>query len=150
MTSFLLDANVWLALAIPTHVHYEAARTWFDAAQEPASVLFCRTTQQSFLRLVTNPSVVAQYGMPVPTNREAWQAFEALLDDDRIALRPDEPAGLEQRWRDFAVRQTASPKLWMDAYLAAFASAAGFRLVTLDTGFKQFPGLDLLLLGARP
>jgi toxin-antitoxin system PIN domain toxin len=110
--------------------------------------MFCRATQQSFLRLLTNRSVLAPYGLQPLTNREAWQVCDDLLADTRVALRNDEPAGLEQRWRDFAVREMSSPKLWMDAYLAAYASVAGFRLVTADTGFKQFPGLDLLLLGA--
>ncbi|MBI3924942.1 MAG: hypothetical protein HY319_05325 [Armatimonadetes bacterium] len=39
-------------------------------------------------------------------------------------------------------------ELWMDAYLAAFAIAGGSRIVTTDFAFKQFPGLDLLILGA--
>ncbi len=41
---------------------------------------------------------------------------------------------------------TASPKLWMDAYMAAFARASGYRLVTTDAAFAQFDGLDLVLL----
>ena len=39
----------------------------------------------------------------------------------------------------------ASPKLWMDAYLAAFAIAGGCQLVTTDQGFAQFPSLRCLL-----
>lgn len=39
-----------------------------------------------------------------------------------------------------------SPKLWMDAYLAAIAITGGFQLLTTDQGFKQFAGLDLILL----
>ena len=35
----------------------------------------------------------------------------------------------------------------MDAYLAGFALAGGYRMVTTDTAFKQFTGLDLDLLG---
>jgi predicted nucleic acid-binding protein len=34
----------------------------------------------------------------------------------------------------------------MDAYLAAFAITAGLRLVTTDTAFRQFAGLDHLIL----
>jgi predicted nucleic acid-binding protein len=30
----------------------------------------------------------------------------------------------------------------MDAYLAAFAMAGGYQLVTADKAFKQFKGLD--------
>ena len=35
----------------------------------------------------------------------------------------------------------------MDAYLAAFALAGGYRMVTTDAAFKQFRELDLELLG---
>ena len=77
------------------------------------------------------------------------RAQSALLADDRIVFRSEEPAGLEALWRRFAVRGTASPKLWMDGYLAAFALAGGYRMVTTDTAFRQFAGLDLELLGAR-
>ena len=75
------------------------------------------------------------------------RAYEALLADDRIVLRAEEPAGLKPRWKRMAIRDTASPKLWMDAYLAAFALAGGYRMVTTDAAFKQFGGLDLVLLG---
>ncbi|HXY42492.1 MAG TPA: TA system VapC family ribonuclease toxin [Vicinamibacteria bacterium] len=148
----LWDSNVWLALALSTHVHHQAARDWFEAVQEPASVLFCRATQQTLLRLLTNAVVLRPYGNRPLTNRQAWDAYQALLADDRIAFRPEEPAGLDALWRRFAVRGTASPKLWMDAYLAAFALAGGYRMVTTDAAFKQFGGLDLELLGehARP
>jgi predicted nucleic acid-binding protein len=73
--------------------------------------------------------------------------YEAFLSDDRIAFRPGEPAGLDSRWKQFTVRGTASPKLWMDAYLTAFALSGGYRLVTIDTAFRQFAGLDLQIVG---
>jgi toxin-antitoxin system PIN domain toxin len=101
----------------------------------------------TFLRLLTNAAVLSPYGNPPLTNRQAWETYQALLADDRIAFRSEEPAGLEALWRRFAVRGTASPKLWMDAYLAAFALSGGCRLVTTDTAFRQFGGLDVELLG---
>lgn len=147
MSVYLCDGNVWLALALSGHVHHGAARTWLDSIDEPASVVFCRATQQMLLRLLTNSSVLAPYGNPPLTNNAAWGAYEAFIADDRIVIRTDEPAGLEPRWRTFARRDTASPKLWMDAYLAAFALSDGYRLVTTDAAFLQFEGLDLLVLG---
>jgi predicted nucleic acid-binding protein len=45
-----------------------------------------------------------------------------------------------------AAHGTASPKLWMDAYLAAFALAGRYSMVTTDAAFRQFRGLDLLVL----
>jgi toxin-antitoxin system PIN domain toxin len=143
----LCDSSVWLALALSTHSHHAAAGEWFDAVPDPGSVVFCRATQQTFLRLLTNASVLSPYGNPPLTNRQAWEAYQALLADERITFRSDEPAGLETLWRRFAVRGTASPKLWMDAYLAAFALSGGYRMVTTDGAFKQFAGLDLELLG---
>ncbi|GMR22050.1 MAG: type II toxin-antitoxin system VapC family toxin [Acidobacteriota bacterium] len=145
----LCDSNVWLALALSKHVHHTAVREWLEAVEEPASVCFCRATQQSFLRLLTNAAVLAPYGNAPLTNRQAWEAYEALLSDDRIVLRSKEPAELEVRWKQFAMRDTASPKIWMDAYLAGFALAGGYRMVTTDTAFKQFRGLDFELLGKK-
>lgn len=143
----LCDSNVWLALTLSKHVHHGAARRWWEAVDEPTSVCFCRATQQTFLRLLTNASVLGAYGNPPLTNRQAWKAYEALLADDRIVFRSEEPAGVERRWKQFALRATASPKIWMDAYLAGFAIAGGYRMVTTDAAFKQFRGLDLELLG---
>ena len=143
----LCDSSLWLALALSKHALHQAARAWFESVDERASVVFCRATQQTFLRLLTNASVFRPYGNPPLTNRRAWDVYEALLADDRIAFRAEEPGGLEAHWKRFASRGTASPKLWMDAYLAAFALAGGYRMVTTDSAFEQFRGVDLELLG---
>lgn len=145
----LCDSNVWLALVLSKHVHHTAAIAWFDSVVEPASVCFCRATQQSVLRLLTNASVLSPYGNPPLTNRQAWDAYDALLADDRVVFCGEEPAGLETRWKGLAMRDTASPKIWMDAYLAAFALSGGHRMVTTDAAFKQFRGLDLEILGKQ-
>ena len=143
----LLDSNVWLALALSAHVHHVAAARWLAGVDEPASVCFCRATQQSFLRLLTNAAVLAPYGNPPLGNRDAWAAYRALLADDRVVMRDREPAGTEARWRRLALRDTASPKLWMDAYLAAFAVSIGYRLVTTDAAYEQFSELDVEVIG---
>lgn len=143
----LCDSNLWLALSLSKHVHHPAAVAWLERVDDPRAIFFCRATLQAFLRLLTNAAVLAPYGNPPLTNRQAWQVYETLLSDDRIVFRADEPAGLDVRWKQFAVRSTASPKRWMDAYLAAYALAGGHRLVTTDTAFRQFRGLDLELVG---
>jgi toxin-antitoxin system PIN domain toxin len=143
----LCDSNVWLALALSRHVHHRVARDWLGSVADQGAVLFCRATQQTLLRLLTSAAVLKPYGNPPLTNRQAWAAYLDLLADERIAFRSEEPAGLEPLWQRFAVRATASPKLWMDSYLAAFALASGCRMVTTDAAFKQFRGLDLELIG---
>lgn len=141
----LCDTNVWLALALSGHVHHRVAREWLDSIEEPGVIGFCRATQQSFVRLLTNPTVLGAYGRPPLTNAQAWAAYAALLGDDRIVLT-DEPEGIEAQWKAFAIRDAAAPKVWMDAYLAAFALTGGFELVTLDADFAQYAGLRLNLL----
>ena len=142
----LCDTNVWMALSLSRHNQHKAAQSWLDSVDRPASIWFCRATQQSFLRLLTNKSVLGAFGNPPLTNRQAIDAFESLLSDDRIGLVLPEPVGLESCWRQYACRDTASPKLWMDAYLAAFAVSGGYQLVTNDSAYRQFAGLNLLVL----
>lgn len=38
--------------------------------------------------------------------------------------------------------RTASPNLWTDALLAAWAEATGCRLTSFDGGFRSFAGLE--------
>lgn len=140
----LADTNVWLALALSKHQFHATVRTWLTARGHN-EVVFCRSTQQSFLRLLTTKAVLAPYGIPTLGNQAAWTLYERLIGDDRIGW-VEEPHGLEAIWRRLSKSADASPKLWVDAYLAACAMAGGHRLVTTDKGFKQFKGLELVLL----
>jgi uncharacterized protein len=141
----LADSNVWLALALSKHQFHSAARKWLGRQSPRDPALFCRTTQQSFLRLLTTEAVFAPYGIPPLRNHSAWEVYEGFRGDERIGWS-EEPRGLESLWKKLAGGRQASPKLWIDAYLAAFAITGGHPLVTTDRAFKQFKGLDLVLL----
>jgi uncharacterized protein len=141
----LADSNVWLALALLKHEFHSAARGWLGRQSQRKAVLFCRLTQQSFLRLLTTKAVMAPYGIPPLSNKTAWLAYEGFLADERIAWA-EEPRGLDSSWKRLAGASKAWPKLWMDAYLAAFALSGGYQLVTTDKAFKQFKELNLLVL----
>lgn len=145
----LADSNVWLALALSKHAFHPAVRNWFARQKAPEGVSFCRSTQQSFLRLLTTSAVLAPYGIPPLSNMAAWSIYEGFRADRRVDW-VEEPRGLEPQWKKLAGGAKSSPKLWMDAYLAAFAMAGGHRLVTTDKAFRQFKGLDLVLLAKKP
>ena len=83
------------------------------------------------------------------TNRDALVAPGALLALPQVYER-EEPPGTFALWRRLASRDTASPKVWMDADLAAFTIGGGLRMVSLDQDFKNFApnGLKLALIGA--
>ena len=141
---YLCDSNVFLALSLEQHVHHPLAASWFGALTAADTALFCRATRISFLRLLTQR--IAVDFVPL-TNREAWGALDRLMADDATGFEA-EPDGLDLIWRQLADGDASSPKLWMDAYLAAFAITGGLRMVTLDKDFRNFEphGLDLLLL----
>lgn len=143
----LADSNIWLALALSKHEFHSAARTWL-AERGPHEAHFCRSTQQSFLRLLTTRAVLAPYRIPPLSNKAAWSVYDGLRADERISW-VEEPSGLEASWKKFSGGSNPSPKLWMDAYLAAFAMAGGHQLVTTDKAFKQFKGLNLLVLSSK-
>ena len=141
----LPDINLWLALSLSKHTHHSPVKAWLDGENEPDSLCFCRSTQQSFLRLLTTAGVMSVYGNAPLSNKDAWAAYEAFIADGRVIFQ-SEPPGLSPIWKRLASRRTSSPKLWLDAYLAAFATVAGAQLVTTDKAFSQFPGLDVLVI----
>lgn len=141
----LLDVNVWLALTLADHPHHRRARRyWFEEAA--AEIAFCRITSLAFLRLCTQPRVMA--GNPL-TTAEAWMAYHAFRELPEVVLWA-KAADCEEGLRTWAQDQAAAPRLWPDAYLAAFARTAGLRMVTFDKDFTCMSDLDLLYLGEDP
>ena len=138
---YLPDINFWLALSFEAHVHHQTALAWFQA-QEIAPIAFCRFTQQGFFRLATNPIV---FGDEAMTMSLAWNSYDMFLGDERIYFS-DEPSGLESLWRKHTKGFTYSPKVWSDAYLAAFAEASDALLVTFDQGFSSYKGVKTTML----
>jgi len=127
-----LDTNVWLALVWGRHSQSDLARAWFER-REDEQFLFCRFTQLALLRLLTTKAVM---GKDVKSMTAAWELYDRCCADDRIAFLA-EPGGLEPRLRELAKGRQASPKIWADAYLAAFAAAAGLKLVTFDRALRS-------------
>lgn len=144
---YLLDTNIWLALSLKGHTHHAPAMAWLDAIPQEDTLFFCRATQQSLLRLLSTEAVMRAYNRSAMPNRAAWEVQRGWSRNDRVYFAEESP-DLELRWEPLACLTSASPKLWMDAYLAAFAETSGYRLVTTDKAFRQFDGLDLLLIGA--
>jgi hypothetical protein len=127
-----LDANVWLALLWSRHIHSEKANAWFERSSEE-QFLFCRITQITVLRLLTSATVMGSDAKKMP---EAWALWDKVCADDRIGF-VSEPEGIEPEFRRLSALRSSSPKVWADAYLLAFASIAGLKLVTFDRGLRS-------------
>ena len=151
MLASLFDSNVWLALALPKHLHRELAQNYLAGLSKDSMALFCRATEQSWLRLITTPALHRAYDFATITNHNAIEMLNRWHTDPRVGRIESEPPGTRQLWLTLADRNTASPKLWMDAYLAAFAISGQLRFVTADKDFRQFQaaGLDLHLLKSQ-
>ena len=140
--TFLPDVNVWLALASRRHVHATICSDWLNSI-DGDQVAFCRVTQMGLLRLLTNESVM---GSDVLASRDAWRVYRSMLADERLEFAP-EPFTLEPEWRKLTSQERPTPRIWTDAYLAAFARSSGMQLVTLDQGAAALSNGSALLLG---
>ena len=146
---FLYDSNLWVALSFDRHPHFMAACGDFGMRDSANPAAFCRMTQHAFFRLVTAPSLQKSYDSRPISNAEAVATYEKLQSLPQV-IWLDEPDGLEALWFQLAGLKSPSTKVWMDAYLAAFAIAQGVELVTADGDFRNFEkqGLKLRLLSA--
>lgn len=139
----LLDTSTWIALAVEAHAQHAAAPRWYDAEPLTAGdLLFCRATETSFLRLITQARVMNACGLVPLTNAEAVDYLENVYRDPALA-RADEPPATRALWLRLAAAPLVSPHVWMDAYLAAFAIALGAELVTFDRAFAGYAAYGL-------
>jgi uncharacterized protein len=134
---FLIDTSVWLAAVFPIHREHLASRQALIRASAAQPAVFCRAAEQSFLRLLTTASVFKAYGLPAMTNIRAVNMLTQILMLPHV-VQHAEPEDVAVHWHKFAALPSPSPKVWMDAYLAAFAIAGGLTLVTLDSDFHSF------------
>ena len=111
------------------------------------SLLFCRHTELSFLRLTTQEATMLAFGKKPFSNTEAAR-FLASVQAELTVTTAVEAPGTKGLWLKLASSGTPSPKVWMDAYLAALAIQSGADLLTFDKGFRKFEkaGLSLHLL----
>jgi hypothetical protein len=126
------DVNVWLALNFNKHVHNTTAVRWYEA-QSDSTFVFCRHTQLGLFRLLSTEVVM----QPDTLNQEqCWRVFDEWINSGE-AILAGEPDGLDADLRLRTTEKIATPKVWADAYLAAFAETARLTLVTFDKALAE-------------
>ncbi len=130
MSVALLDVNVLLALAWPSHLHHEIAHRWFTT-HHTAGWATCPMTQCAFVRISMNP----RYSGLGEVSVRAAALLESVVElpfhefwADDLPFSADEvpKAGITGH------RQIT------DAYLLGLAAHHGGKLVTLDRGISAF------------
>lgn len=121
----LIDVNVLIALADPSHTHRSQAKAWFrDAAREGWAT--CPITENAFIRILGQPAY--PNGPQCPTG--ALQILKHLTSlpghqfwNDTLSLTDEER---------FRIHSKTTSKQITDLYLLAMAVARGGRLITFD------------------
>lgn len=131
----LLDVNLLVALAWPSHVQHEAALQWFRENQ-PSGWATCPVTQSGFVRVSSNRTIIPEAKTP----REAIGLLQ------RIVARPG-----HRFWKDDVAVSSAAEiestrllgyRQVTDAHLLALAIRRGGRLATFDGGLRELVSKD--------
>ncbi len=122
------DVNVWLALIYEKHIHNDVVLAWYSSLSAPTVFVFCRHTQMGLFRLLSTESVMRQ---DIKSQAQCWEVYDPWIASG-LAFMAQEPPELEAEMRAQTSHKTASPKVWADAYLAAFAEVGNLTLVTMD------------------
>jgi len=124
---YLLDVNVLIALAWPTHVHHGAAQAWFRATGQRGSAT-CPLTQTGFVRISSNPKFID--GAVTPN--QAVELLGEVTRRTRHEFWADELSLAETKLIDWP--HVVGHRQITDAYLLGLAKSHGGRLATLDGG----------------
>jgi len=141
---YLLDVNVLIALAWPSHLHYGEALTWFRAHRQEGFAT-CPLTQLGFIRISSNPKFTKQAVPPM--------AAIALLN--RITALPEHefwPAPLSCQEAFDGVQLIAGHQQLTHLYLLGLAREHKGILATFDASvpsrgvFREY----VEIIGAPP
>jgi len=117
--TFLLDANVLIALVVADHVHHDAAEGWLAGLSGHFAT--CPLTQGSLLRFLVRA------GQPASTSASV---LRAVCEDSRHRFWADELAYTEVR-----LAGVVGHRQLTDAYLAQLARHHEGRVATFDRAF---------------
>ena len=121
----LLDLNLLLALAWPSHVHHDIAHDWFER-ESSSGWATCPLTQLGFVRLSSNPSFTSDAVTPAA----ALGMLREMTAMDGHAFFPDDVDCMSGAFA--AGMRVSGHRQVTDAYLLSLARARSACLVTLD------------------
>ena len=133
----LVDANLLLYAKFSTFPEHERIHGWFDARLNDVDrVALPWESLLAFVRLSTNTRMFAR---PLST-AESWRQVRSWLSLD-TTWSPTPTTEHEEVLDSLLAPGGITPKLVMDAHLAALAIEHGLVLCSADGDFARFPGL---------
>jgi uncharacterized protein len=138
----LWDVNLWVYAFRPDSPHHDSVHAALvDSLERRESFLFCPIVASSFIRLVTNPRI---FNSP-SGYAEAW-SFVDYLETHLASVFADVDAMSFGIFKHLCLVAKAQGNWVPDALLAAIALRRDATLVSADSGFERFQGLDLELM----
>jgi len=130
--TYLLHANMLLALAWPNHPHHSRAHQWMSAYPRRQWAT-CAITQSAFVRLSCNPKIVGARVFP-------HQAIEVLAGNTAGSTHRfwSEHPPVAQMLAPFGDRLVGYRQI-TDAYLLSLAAYHSGVLASLDEGLAGLP-----------
>jgi toxin-antitoxin system PIN domain toxin len=129
---YLLDVNLLIALAWPSHVHHSTAQQWF-ARRRRAGFRTCPITQLGFVRISTNPKISPDAVSP----RDALAMLERITGLHEHKFWPAD-LGLADAFAELG--PIVGHRQATDAYLIGLARSRTGILATLDRGTLVLTG----------
>jgi len=127
----LLDINLLIALAWPSHIHHEQSHVWFGA-NSASGWATCPVTQCGFVRVSSNPKIIADAVSP----KAALSVLHDIISIDRHVFWPDSISLTESSYIPTSL--LIGHRQVTDTYLLGLAVSNNGRLATLD---KRIPAL---------
>ncbi len=139
---YLADVNILFPLCYDLHDHREKAAEWWEE-RGAGEIALHVVVRLGVLRLLCNAPVM---GEEILQPKEALAAWDVIDSDPRTFRIGAAPSQLESCLLKNVKDRKPNPKLWTDAYLAAYAEAEGWTMTTFDKGFSKFHLTNLEVL----
>lgn len=126
---YLLDVNILVALAFPSHSSHSAAHTWFHLQQDRPWAT-CSLTQAGFLRVACR--------LLGGSRNDMQKALAGLENNCQTPHHEYWPADVDLRHLSASQRlRLSGPNQIADQQLLSLAHRRRGQLVTFDSGLKQ-------------
>ena len=135
----LPDVNILLYAHDELSPFHRAAAGWFRTVLSADQVFFSWQTITGFLRISTNPKLLAN---PLTIDR-AVDIVNSWLEHENTYIVNFE----KKDWPHFAevlIEGQSSGALVMDAHLAALAASCGATVASTDRDFTRFEGINFV------
>lgn len=137
--TYIIDANVSMALMVKNHPAGLGVRAWWENCGE-SSVGVCWPVMHSVLSQLTSREILGEYALsPV----KAGQVLSAFMQDPRVFEISDVPVETYRSWARVVPEKEATGIRWRNGWLVALANTLRMTLVTLDSSY-QVMGVESL------